>query len=180
MKTNPQKKYISTQKEYYSTLKKHISTPPKNLLLNKKYISTQKEYYSTLKKPISTPPKTYYSTPTSLAKWARDQREGRARRLLIGKCKSTLTRINKTISTIKVSLDTQSTSLSKAPLPKDPTPAEIINSLLRFGSDGKCTNAFETLCSIQVLKLAYETIKSKSGNMVKGVTPETLDGISVE
>jgi hypothetical protein len=60
------------------------------------------------------------------------------------------------------------------------TPAEIILSLLRQGPDGRYTNVFETLTSVKVLKLAYETIKSKPGNMVRGSTRETLDGISEE
>lgn len=59
---------------------------------------------------------------------------------------------------------------SASPTPKDPTPAEIILSLLRQDANGKYTNVFEVLSSVQVLKLAYETIKSKPGNMVKGVT----------
>lgn len=61
---------------------------------------------------------------------------------------------------------------------KQPTPAEIILSLLRKDSNGKFCNVFETLSSEVVLKLAYETIKSKPGNMVKGTTKVTLDGIS--
>lgn len=69
---------------------------------------------------------------------------------------------------------------SSAPAPKDPTPAEIILSLLRKDDSGKYTNVFEILSSVPILKLAYETIKSKPGNMVKGVTSETLDRISEE
>jgi hypothetical protein len=125
-------------------------------------------------------PKTYYSSPMSLAIWEKNQLEGRARRALIGKCSAAWTRMGKTLSKIEASLNSQSTSLPKGPPLKDPSPADIISSLLRFGPDGKCTNAFETLCSVQVLRLAYETIKSKPGNMVKGVTSETLDGISIE
>lgn len=69
-------------------------------------------------------------------------------------------------------------------LPKNnshsPTPAEIILSLLRKGPDDLYTNAFELAASVTVLRLAYEVIKSKSGNMVRGSTGETLDGITVE
>jgi hypothetical protein len=61
---------------------------------------------------------------------------------------------------------------------KLPTPAEIILTLLRKDSKGEYCNVFETLTSEIVLKLAYETIKSKPGNMVKGTTKVTLDGIS--
>jgi len=60
------------------------------------------------------------------------------------------------------------------------TPAEIILSLLRFDPDGKASNVFEIMSSTQVLRLAYETIKSKPGNMVRGTTKQTLDGISLE
>lgn len=63
---------------------------------------------------------------------------------------------------------------------KGPTPAEIILSLLRKDSNGRYCNVFETLTSVQILKLAYETIKSKPGNMVRGTTKETLDGITEE
>src|SRR5437868_7657213 len=68
-----------------------------------------------------------------------------------------------------------------SPLPeKNPTPAEIILSLLRKDKNGKYCNVFETLSSVQVLRLAYEVIKSKPGNMVRGTTKETLDGITKE
>ena len=63
---------------------------------------------------------------------------------------------------------------------KDPTPAEIILSLLRQDINGKYCNVHETLSSVQVLKLAYEVIKSKPGNMVRGTTKKTLDGITAE
>ena len=63
---------------------------------------------------------------------------------------------------------------------KQPTPSEIILSMLRRGQDGRYVNAFEVLSSVTVLKLAYETIKSKPGNMVRGSTSETLDGITLE
>jgi len=61
-----------------------------------------------------------------------------------------------------------------------PTPADIILSLLQRGPDGLYTNVFEVATSVTVLKLAYEIIKSKPGNMVRGTTGETLDEISVE
>ena len=63
---------------------------------------------------------------------------------------------------------------------KNPTPAEIILSLLRKDPDGKYCNTFEVLSSAQVLRLAYEAIKSKPGNMARGVDRETLDGITLE
>jgi len=75
---------------------------------------------------------------------------------------------------------TSSTLVSPSPKTKKPTPAEIILSLLRKDAAGKYTNVFEILASPQVLKLGYEVIKSKPGNMVRGVTRETLDGITTE
>jgi hypothetical protein len=60
------------------------------------------------------------------------------------------------------------------------SPADIILARLQKDADGKHTNVFETLSDTKILKLAYETIKSKPGNMVRGSTRETLDGISVE
>lgn len=49
---------------------------------------------------------------------------------------------------------------------------------LRFDSDGRCVNSYEVLSDPQHLIEAYESIKSKSGNMVRGSDRETLDGIS--
>ena len=60
------------------------------------------------------------------------------------------------------------------------SPADIILSLLQQDADGKHNNVFEILSRTEILKLAYETIKSKPGNMVRGSTRETLDGISNE
>jgi hypothetical protein len=61
-----------------------------------------------------------------------------------------------------------------------PSPAVIIKALLQKDLDGKVSNAFEILTNRKVLELAYESIKSKPGNMVRGTTRETLDGISVD
>ena len=120
----------------------------------------------------SIPFESLYSTPKSPAEWALKEQEQRARNLLFGKCFATLTRVGKALTLIEQQIKKIKTS---TPPPKDPSPADIINSKLQFGPDGKCTNAFETLCSAQILRLAYETIKSKPGNMVRGVTSETLD-----
>ena len=77
---------------------------------------------------------------------------------------------------------THSLSVNSTPPKQDdtppPTPAEIILSQLRQGPDGRYINAFEVLSSVETLKLAYETIKSKPGNLVRGTTRETLDGIT--
>jgi hypothetical protein len=53
-----------------------------------------------------------------------------------------------------------------------------IRSSLTFDSSGKCTNAFKTLITSQMLKTAYETIKSSPGNMVHGSDKQTLDKIT--
>lgn len=35
------------------------------------------------------------------------------------------------------------------------------------------------MCDIDILKLAYENLKSKPGQMTPGINPETLDGMSI-
>lgn len=59
-------------------------------------------------------------------------------------------------------------------------PVQTLRKMLAFNAEGKCVNAFLTLSDPTVLQMAYETIKSKAGNMVKGTDDETLDGISVK
>jgi len=56
-------------------------------------------------------------------------------------------------------------------------PITLIRGLLRF-ENGKCVNILEIASSVEILKIAYETIKSKPGNMSRGTNKETLDGIS--
>lgn len=58
--------------------------------------------------------------------------------------------------------------------------AKYINDQIKYDMNGKCSNAFKILSKPEVLKVAYETIKSKPGNMTPGVDNETLDGISNE
>jgi retron-type reverse transcriptase len=58
------------------------------------------------------------------------------------------------------------------------SPSLDIRSKLRFDEQGRCVNAFQVLNSPDMLKLAYETIKSNPGNMVRGSDNETLDGIT--
>jgi len=41
-------------------------------------------------------------------------------------------------------------------------------------------NLYSLICKVDMLKLAYENLKSKPGNMTPGINPETLDGISTE
>lgn len=55
---------------------------------------------------------------------------------------------------------------------------DSIKKRLKFNENGKCINAFQVLSDPLVLKQAYEMIKSKPGNMTKGIDKETLDGIS--
>jgi group II intron reverse transcriptase/maturase len=55
-----------------------------------------------------------------------------------------------------------------------------IQSRIHKDADGKCLNAFKILSDPEILHLAYESIKSTPGNMVKGTDEETLDGIDLE
>ena len=48
---------------------------------------------------------------------------------------------------------------------------------LEYDSSGKCDNAFQLATSPEFLKLSYDFIKSKPGNMVRGSDHLTLDGI---
>ena len=50
-------------------------------------------------------------------------------------------------------------------------------NMLKYDSSGKCLNAFKIATSPEYLKLSYDFIKSKPGNMVKGSDHLTLDGI---
>lgn len=50
----------------------------------------------------------------------------------------------------------------------------MIRGRLILDERGKCINAFETLSDPNILRSAYETIKSKSGNMVEGTDKEDL------
>lgn len=49
---------------------------------------------------------------------------------------------------------------------------------LKYDKDKRCTNAFILISDPRTLRAAYETIKSKPGNMTKGSDNETLDGIT--
>lgn len=55
-----------------------------------------------------------------------------------------------------------------------------IREKLRYGEDGRCTNAFEVMSDPGTLRDSYESIKNKGGNMVRGIDKETLDGITEE
>lgn len=55
---------------------------------------------------------------------------------------------------------------------------ESLRDKLEFEENGKCTNAFRLISDPAIIKLAYNDIKSKSGNMTMGVDKETLDGMS--
>jgi retron-type reverse transcriptase len=53
-----------------------------------------------------------------------------------------------------------------------------IRQLLKYDDNGRCTNAFLVMSDPRVLRIAYESIKSNPGNMVKGTDDETLDGLT--
>jgi group II intron reverse transcriptase/maturase len=57
---------------------------------------------------------------------------------------------------------------------------DLVTSRLKWDEEGKCLNAFDLFSDPTMLKAAYESIKSKAGNMVKGTDTETLDGISIK
>lgn len=59
-------------------------------------------------------------------------------------------------------------------------PYLYIKERLRIDENGKCTNAFSLISTPEIIKIAYESMKSKAGNMVPGTDKETLDGISLE
>ena len=52
-----------------------------------------------------------------------------------------------------------------------------IRRMLKFDQNGKCVNAFQLASSTEFLKLGYDLIKSKPGNMVHGSDRLTLDGL---
>jgi len=56
-------------------------------------------------------------------------------------------------------------------------PITLIRNRLTF-KNGKCVNALQVASSVDILKLAYESIKSNPGNMSLGSDNETLDGIT--
>jgi retron-type reverse transcriptase len=57
---------------------------------------------------------------------------------------------------------------------------QTIRQLLEYNQEKRCTNAFLVMSDPRILRLAYETIKSNPGNMVKGTDHLTLDGLSEE
>lgn len=68
---------------------------------------------------------------------------------------------------------------------RDTTPAGVLRlqQLRRDNEENPSLinkNVFQIVKDVDVLKLAYARIKSAPGNMTKGTTPETLDGISLE
>ena len=52
-----------------------------------------------------------------------------------------------------------------------------IRKMLKYDQSGRCTNAFQLAVSTEFLKLGYDLIKSKPGNMVHGSDKLTLDGL---
>lgn len=55
-----------------------------------------------------------------------------------------------------------------------------LRQLLQFDETGRCNNAFKLMTRKDVLQVAYNSIKSKPGNMVRGSDRETLDGIPTQ
>jgi hypothetical protein len=54
----------------------------------------------------------------------------------------------------------------------------LLRKRLRWEKPGVCNNAFQIIYDPEILKIAYETIKSNPGNMVRGTDKTTLDGIT--
>ena len=52
-----------------------------------------------------------------------------------------------------------------------------LRKMLKFDHKGRCVNAFQLATSVDFLKLGYDIIKSKPGNMVRGSDKQTLDGL---
>jgi retron-type reverse transcriptase len=81
---------------------------------------------------------------------------------------STLTRLRKEIKKIKKNMINENKEISLA-----------IRSKLRYDyKTGLCINAFQVIQSPEILRIAYEIIKSNPGNMVRGSDRVTLDGIT--
>ena len=59
-------------------------------------------------------------------------------------------------------------------------PLTRLNKLYELNSNSEWMNTglYRLVCSPDLLTIAYERIKSKSGNMTPGTDGETLDGIS--
>lgn len=64
--------------------------------------------------------------------------------------------------------------------PKSINIYQVIRDKMKFDEKGKCCNAFEILCSGDILLLAYNSIKSNPGNMTEGIDSTTLDGINMD
>jgi len=81
-----------------------------------------------------------------------------------------------------LSLTETDTSEPNPPTPKHGSGDKEINlrRLLQFNDDGKCTNAYKLLTRTDILKISYNSIKSKPGNMVRGVDRETLNSIPIK
>lgn len=48
---------------------------------------------------------------------------------------------------------------------------------IKYDNTGKCINPFELISDLNVLLLAYNSIKSNPGNMTEGIDEITLDGV---
>ena len=89
--------------------------------------------------------------------------------------------------TVDFTLKVRSYSTGSDTAPTLWTEANIIDKLKDLYSRSKKhpntpidRNLYKLMCDINILKLAYEKLKSKPGQMTPGINPETLDGISIE
>ena len=67
--------------------------------------------------------------------------------------------------------------LTKASTNSEDIYGQILKSL-KYDERGKCSNAYEIISDPKMLVMAYNSIKSKPGNMTEGIDSETVDGIS--
>lgn len=56
---------------------------------------------------------------------------------------------------------------------------EILIGKLQYNNEGQCINAFEVLSEAESLRLSYNSLKSKPGNMVPGTDNQTFDRLSI-
>jgi hypothetical protein len=84
------------------------------------------------------------------------------------------------ISNIIKSIDVTSKSKGLRTLHKQKFIFPTISEKLKYDENGRCMNAFEIITDPETLRVAYELIKSKPGNMVRGTDNTTLDGINEE
>lgn len=78
---------------------------------------------------------------------------------------------------------TKRREISKTSLPSEADICRVLNDRLneyRNEQNGKLNGTIRLISNPNFLKDAYSLIKSKPGNMSKGSTPQTLDGINID